>query len=407
MSSLDRRTFLKTTAGTLAVVPASRAPAAPSDEDPLGVRRDFPITDTLTYIDTANRAPFPIAVRDATVAYADVKMHRGFASSRDEIREEARERFATLFGAKPEEIAILYSTSDGENIVASALDLGPGDNVVIDELHFVTSFILYRELEKEKGIELRIVPQRDGRSDLEDFDARIDGNTKLVSVAWVSNRNGFREDVRGLAELAHRKGAFLYADAVQAIGAFPTSLTEEGIDFATTNANKWLFASYGAAPFFVREELLDRIRPDRYGHGQTEEMLDNYHHRPHRLRTTARKYEYAAPAYNIVYQLNAGLGYLKEVGLHRIEKHTMALARELRDGLASLGFDIWTPPNNNSPIVSFAHGREADELQKLLDKEGIVVTFREKEGSVIRASVSLFNNQTDIQKLLKVLETVA
>ena len=404
MSSLDRRTFLKTTAASLAVVPASRALAAPSDEDPLGVRRDFPITDTLTYLDTANRAPFPIAVRDATVAYADVKMHMGFAARRDPIREEARERFAALFGAKPEEIAILYSTSDGENIVASALDLGAGDNVVIDELHFVTSFVLYRELEKEKGIELRIVPQRNGRSDMEDFDARIDGKTKLVSVAWVSNRNGFREDVRGLAELAHRKGAFLYADGVQAIGAFPTSLTEEGVDFVTTNSYKWLFASYGAAPFFVREELLDRIRPDRYGHQQTEETLDNYHYR---LRTTARKYEYAAPAYNIVYQLNAGLGYLKEVGLHRIEKHTVALAHELRDGLASLGFDPWTPPKNNSPIVSFAHGRETDELKKLFEKESIVVTFREKEGSVIRVSVSLFNNRADIQKLLKVLETVA
>ncbi len=404
MSSFDRRTFLKTTAASLAVVPASRALAAPSDEDPLGVRRDFPITDTLTYLNTASRAPFPRAVRDAAVAYADVKMRTGFAANRDEIREEARERFAALFGAKPEEIGILYSTSDGENIVASALDLGPGDNVVIDELHFETSFVLYRELEKKKGIELRIVPQRDGRSDLEDFDARIDAKTKLVSVAWVSNRNGFREDVRGLADLAHRKGAFLYTDAVQAIGAFQTNLSEEGVDFATTNANKWLYASYGAAPFFVREELLDRIHPDRFGHGSPKETLDNHHYR---LRTTASKYEYAAPAYNIVYQLNAGLGYLKEVGLDRIEKHTMALAHELRDGLASLGLDIWTPPNNNSPIVSFSHGRDADEMKKLFDKEGIVVTFREKGGSVIRSSVSLFNNRADVQKLLKVLETVA
>ena len=93
--------------------------------------------------------------------------------------------------------------------------------------------------------------------------------------------------------------------------------------------------------------------------------------------------------------------------LHRIEKHTVALAHELRDGLASLGFDPWTPPKNNSPIVSFAHGRETDEMKKLFDKEGIVVTFREKEGSVIRASVALFNNRADIQKLLKLLETIA
>ncbi len=404
MSSLDRRTFLKTTAASLAAVPASRALAAPSDEDPLGVRHDFPVTDTHTYLNSAGTGPHPIAVRDAAVAFADEITRTPFAGRRGEMRDEARKRFAALFGAKPEEIAFLYSTSDGENIVARALDLGPGDNVVIDELHFVTTFVLYRELEKEKGIELRIVPQRDGRSDLEDFDARIDGNTKLVSVAWVSNRNGFREDVRGLAELAHRKGAFLYADGVQAIGNFPTNLSEGGVDFVTANSYKFLFSSYGAAPFFVREELLDRIRPDRFGHGSTKETLDNYHYR---LRTTASKYEYGAPAYNAVYQLNAALGYLKEVGLDRIEKHTVALARELRDGLASLGFDPWTPPNNNSPIVSFPHGRETDELKKLFEKESIIVKFREKEESVIRVSIALFNNRADIQKLLKVLATVA
>ena len=88
--------------------------------------------------------------------------------------------------------------------------------------------------------------------------------------------------------------------------------------------------------------------------------------------------------------------------LHRIEKHTVALAHELRDGLASLGFDPWTPPKNNSPIVSFAHGRKTDEMKKLFDKEGIVVTFREKEGSVIRASVALFNNRADIQEAAEV-----
>ena len=62
--------------------------------------------------------------------------------------------------------------------------------------------MLYRQLEKEKGIELRIVPQEEGRSRLEDFEAQIDRKTRLVSVAWVSNRNGFRQDIRALAELA-------------------------------------------------------------------------------------------------------------------------------------------------------------------------------------------------------------
>jgi selenocysteine lyase/cysteine desulfurase len=404
MSPLDRRSFLKSTAAGLAAIPAARAAAFSADDDPLGVRSDFLVTQNKTYLNTASVGPFPSVVREAAIAWAEEQARDPLYARMGEKREHVRERFAELFGATPDEIAIMYSTSDAENIVANGLDLRPGDNVVIDELHFVTTFVLYRQLEKEKGIELRIVSQKDGRTRLEDFDELIDNKTRLVSVAWVSNRNGFREDIRALADLAHSKGTYLFADGIQAFGQFPINLHELGVDFAGTNSYKWLFSSWGAAPFYVRAEHLGWLKADRYGHGQQEQELPDYEFK---LFDTARKYEYGGAIYPTVYQLKASLGYLKGVGLERIEKHTVALAQQCRDGVAELGFDTWTPPNNPSPIVSFAHGREMSEVEKLFDKEGIVITFREDRGSVVRVSVSLFNNQSDIQHLLKVLATIA
>src|SRR5690606_20086256 len=100
--------------------------------------------------------------------------------------------------------------------VARGLDLEAGQNVVIDELHYNTTFVLYRELERTRGIELRIVKARDGSVDAEDFARHVDRRTRLVSVAWVSHQNGFRHDMAPLAELAHAHGAFFYTDAVQA-----------------------------------------------------------------------------------------------------------------------------------------------------------------------------------------------
>ena len=404
MSSLDRRSFLKTTAAGLAAIPVARGTALSADDDPLGVRADFPVATKRTYLNTASVGPFPNVVRDAGIAWAEEQANDPLYARMGEKRQHARERFGELFGAKPDEIAILYSTSDAENIVASGLDLRPGDNIVIDELHFVTTFVLYRQPEKEKGIELRIVPEKDGRVHIEDFEARVDNRTRLVSVAWVSNRNGYRQDIRALAELAHSQGAYLYADGIQALGQRPTNLTEIGVDFAGTNSYKWLFSSWGAAPFYVREEHLGWLKADRYGHGQMAETLPDYRFK---LFDSARKYEYGGAIYATVYQLKAALGYLKKVGLDRIEKHTVALANEFRDSVAKLGFDTWTPPGNPSPIVSFAHGRDTKELAKLFDKEGIVITFREEGGSVVRVSHSLFNNRNDIQHLLKVLGTIA
>jgi selenocysteine lyase/cysteine desulfurase len=265
MTAWNRRTFLKTTAAaglaasTGALPRASEAAAAPHPaeagaDDPLGIRAQFPVTRELAYLNTASMGPIPIPVHEALAAYAEERMMYRDPASRSEALGRARERFARMFGADAGEIALLYSTSDGENLVANAIDWRPGDNVVIDELHFTTAFVVFRELEKRSGIELRIVPSLDGRARPEDFEAHTDERTRLISVAWVSNRNGFRHDLPTLAEIAHARGGYLFADGIQAFGTFPTDLHAEGVDFACGNGYKWLFADFGCSPLFVREE---------------------------------------------------------------------------------------------------------------------------------------------------------
>jgi selenocysteine lyase/cysteine desulfurase len=347
----------------------------------------------------------PRVVHQAALKYAEEQLLTpaiGLDGSM-ERKEAARTKFAELFGAKREEVALLFSTSDGENIVTRALDLKAGDNVVIDELHFITTFVLYRELEKSRGIELRIVPHRDGRAPIEDYEARTDRRTRLISVAWVSNRNGYRHDLRALADLVHGRGGFLFADGIQALGTFPTNLHEEKVDFVCGNSYKWLFSSWGAAPFYVREEHLDRIRPDRFGHGSVAESLSDLRFR---LQSTAKKYEYAGLVYGTVAQLDAALGLIGQVGLARIEGHGVALARELRDGIARLGFEMFTPPDNPSAIVSFIHGRDPERVKKLLKDENISVTLREND-TQIRASAAMFNNRSDVAHLVSAFAKIA
>lgn len=409
MRSIDRRSFLKTAVATgLASLPASRSAhgrTLVAGDDPLGVRDDFHVTRDQTYINISLVGPMPTPVHEAAIAFADTQRltpARGYFRSL-EVKEETRTAFAELFGAKREEVALLFATSDAENIVTDALGLKPGDNVVVDELHFATTFVLYRQLEQTHGIELRVVPHTDGRARLEDFEARTDNRTRLISVAWVSNRNGYRHDVKALSELAHSHGGLLFADGIQALGAFAVSLHDAGVDFAVANSYKYLLSSWGAAPFYVREEHLDRIGPDRFGHNQVAETLPDFHFR---LQETAAKYEHAGLIYGTVAQLKAALDYLHGVGLERIEQHTVPLAGRLRDGLARLGFDMFTPPNNPSWIVSFNHGRDRRAVQDLLDAEKISVSMREG-GTQIRASVGLYNNQADIDHLLTVMARLA
>ena len=379
-------------------------PASAQAADPLGVRAEFPAAAGRLYLNSAYIAPVPRAVAAAGRAFVDSKMERPIPLG-DMLRAAGtvRGQYAALVGASPDEIAFLYSTSEGENIVARGLGLKAGDNIVVDELHYETTFVLYRELERTLGVELRIVKARDGAVDASDFAGVVDRRTRLVSVAWVSHQNGFRHEMRPIADAAHAHGALFYTDAVQALGMFPVDVRAAGVDFMTSGTYKWLLGGFGVAPFFIRRELLERIRVDRLGALHVEKELPDHRFEIYR---TAKKFEYATLPFAEVYQLGAGLAYLQRVGVDRIEQHSVALARELREGLAALGFRMFTPPDNKSSIVSIRLDKNQARAKEMLDKAGVQVSFREG-GSMIRVSPALFNTRGEIRQFLEAAKQFA
>jgi selenocysteine lyase/cysteine desulfurase len=394
---LNRRQFMSVASGAAALRPLTVQTPAHDTDDPLGVRRDFSVVRHGLYLNSAYITPVPRPVLEAAQAFAERKASKPI--SLDEMlkkTDEVRAQFARLVGAEAEEIGFLFSTSEGENIVASALDFKPGDNVVIDELHYNTTFVLYRHLEATRGITLRIVKHRNGRVTSDDFARAVDARTRLVSVAWVSHQNGFRHDMRPLADLAHGHGALFYADAVQALGMFPASVREAGVDCLTSGTYKWLLGGFGVAPFFIRRELLERIRVDRLGALHVERDLGDHRYQIYR---TAKKFEYATLPFAEVYQLGAALAYLEQVGVNRIERHTVALAHELREGLSALGFRLFTPAGNGSSIVSVHLDRNQSRAREILETNGVQVSFREK-GAQLRVSPALFNTRDDIRRFL-------
>src|SRR3979490_1497772 len=170
-------------------------------------------------------------------------------------------------GATANEIAYTANTSDGEKLVVMGMDLPRrGGNIVIDELHFTTSLYMYKELEK-KGVELRIVKHRNWAIDVHDMDRAIDRNTRLVSLALVSNVNGFMHDAKSVSGLAHARGASLFADNIHAGGrAAAGAMGGLGIDFASAGTYKWLMGERGIGFLYVREDLQGTVLPTtRYG----------------------------------------------------------------------------------------------------------------------------------------------
>ena len=135
---LDRRSFLSAATslaataalGTATSSAPARSPAA-GRGDPLGVRDDFPITASRNYLNSAYIAPIPKAVLAAGQGFMEMRALQPLDVG-DLLRTvgATRTRFARFLNASPDEVALLYTTTEGENIVANSITWAAGDNVV-------------------------------------------------------------------------------------------------------------------------------------------------------------------------------------------------------------------------------------------------------------------------------------
>jgi cysteine desulfurase/selenocysteine lyase len=387
---LTRRDFLGVTAAA-AAAPLQQA-VRMADDDPLGVRKDFPALREFTFLNTAYSCLISQAVVDAAREWIDRRARRPYTVGEMIAKaDEARKLYAAMIGAGEDEIAFLSSTSEGENIVVNSLDFKPGDNVVYDDLVYPSTPVIYQRLANTKGVEIRVVKSRDGAAPVEEFQKLVNGRTRLISVAWVNNNSGYRHDMKALADLAHSHGAYLYSDAVQFIGTGPVDIHSEQVDFCTTGTYKWLMAGFGVAAFYVRRELLEKVHPSSVGWRSGQQK-------------SAKKFEYATQAFGDFYELTAALKYLQGIGLDKIEARSQTLVKRFRSGLAARQIQIATPENNRSSIVSFYIRKPSAEAEKILDAERVKVSLQGGPMTRVRVAPAFFNNEVDVDRMLDVAQ---
>jgi selenocysteine lyase/cysteine desulfurase len=401
--AIDRRQFLLSAAAVAASGQQKLSVGSAGEAFPASVRASFPIANSQTFFNGA--AHHPISPRAARALEGYIRFRReGPGPDRADFSgpslTELKGQYARLINAKPTEIAFVQSTSDGESVVVAGLDLARrGGNVVLDELHFISSLYMYKAL-SERGLEMRLVKHRDWAIDVKDVEKAIDKNTRLVSMALVSNVNGFMHDARAVANIAHAHGAYLYADIIQAVGSVPLDVRALGIDFAAASTYKWLMAERGFGLLYVREDLQDSVLPTtRYGYRH----LRNFNHATlafERLPGAAR-YETGTISAALALCASESLRYIEELGLVNIRANARALTDRLQRELPALGYRSLTPAGTDTPILA-VEVKDPAAVEKKLSRANISATVS-AEDRRLRLSVSVFNNQQDVERLLEAL----
>src|SRR5262249_40006220 len=114
---------------------------------------------------------------------------------------------------------------------------------------------------QSRGVEVRLIQSRDRRLWMDDIRALLDSRTRMVSISHVEFASGYRNDLDAIAEMCHEHGILFYVDAIQGLGVLPLDVQRTPIDFLSADGHKWLLGPEGAAIFYCRRELIDRLHP--------------------------------------------------------------------------------------------------------------------------------------------------
>ncbi len=325
--------------------------------------------------------------------------------------EEARERVASLIGARPQEIIFTSCGTESDNTaIMSALESNP------EKRHVVTTRVEHPAVKnlvgplKREGYRVTELPvDRDGLLSMDEVSRVITEDTAIVSVMWANNETGILFPVEEIANVAKSRGVIFHTDAVQAIGKIPINLADSQIDMLSLSGHK-LHAPKGIGVIYVRRGT--RFSPYIIGGHQEEGRRGGTENVPY-IIGMGKACELAANQLDDMQVRVKGLRDKLENGL--LEKIPNSLVNGDRQQRL---------PNTSS--ISFEYVEGESILLKLSDKgicassgsactsgslepshvlRAMGVPFTAAHGS-IRYSLSSYNTEEEVDFILKVMPPI-
>ena len=424
MTHPNRRSFLRHALGAgalLASTPsrlpaASRPPLPPRnagtalDEAYWGmVKESFPLAPGLVLMNAANLCPSPFVVQEAVFAWTrDVDADASFQNRAKfgALREASREAVARHIGADPDEIALTRNTSEGNNTVASGVDLSPGDEVLLWDQNHPTNSTSWDERAARDGFEVRRIstpPLPDSPGVLIDaFRSALTGRTKVLAFSHVSNATGVRVPAAELCAIARSQGVLTLVDGAQSCGALKIDVHEIGCDFYTASTHKWLMGPKEAGVLYVRADAIERLRAADVGVGWSRA-----------LEGGARKYESLGQRDDgCVAAIATTIEFHERIGAEAIEARileiTGALKAGLRERIPTVEFHTPMRDEMSSGVMVFrVPGVDSGAAyQALYEEHKVAAAGRGGEFEGIRLSPHVYNTLADVEYALDAITAV-
>lgn len=370
-------------------------------------RHEFPVAGDSVFLAHAGVSALPRraaqAISDYTRLASEHDQEEAYAG---EKITQARAAAAALLKAAPGEIALVGPTSLALSFVASGLHWRKGDNILIYQDDYPSNVYPWMAL-VEQGVEVRFLNVRElGRIRTIDVLGQVDENTRLVALASCHFVAGWRLDLAAIGAGLHKRGILFCVDAIQTLGAFPT--TVEHVDFLAADAHKWLLGPCASGVLYVRRDLQERLRPTVFGWHNVR-CPDYVAQDTLSFRPDGRRYEAGSANLLGLAGMHAAMELLLGIGIDNIAAELLRKRAWLVPALQGRGLEVLqadAPPANASSIVTFHRpGGDMPALHRKLTNADIVTSLRaDRSGRrYIRLSPHFYNTDAELARVVELV----
>lgn len=229
------------------------------------------------YMDHAATSPADLLVMEAMLPYFNEKygnassLHAMGREARQAV-EQARQKVASLIGAKKEEIIFTSGGTESDNLALKGIALKNrkrGDHIITSaiEHHAVLNTCEYLQ---SQGFSVTFLPvDRYGMVNPGDVEAAITDRTTIISVMHANNEIGTIQPIEEIGKIAAEHDIYLHTDAVQSAGKIPVNVESLGVDLLAMSAHK-LSGPKGVGALYIRKGTL--IEPLLHGGGHERNL---------------------------------------------------------------------------------------------------------------------------------------
>ena len=361
----------------------------------------FPHTEDRVYLNHAALSPMhERAIRAIDQHHFDRSHHNvEYWPDALEVKTEFRRLVGRLINGDSDHIAVSDNTSMALNWLAQGLTWQPGDRILLNNFEFPSNVYPFVNLQRQ-GVAIDYAEHRNGRIELEDLEAKIRPETRLLSISYVEFLNGYKNDLKRIGELCRAHDIIFCVDGIQGVGAVQIDVNECGIDFLACGGQKWLMWPLGTAFMYVSPRIFDRVQPMAAGWLAVEDAWEFFDY-DLKFLPTAERFEPGMVNVAGVVGANASLELFLEAGPANIEQQIYQVTDYLIERLQDAEYYLYTPVERElrAGIVTFHHPR-SQGLDEYLKQHRVHVSLR---NGFIRVAPHFYNTEADIDRLMELL----